>query len=655
MFKNLSLGNQLNVSFGLILALVLIVSSFSLFRLSAGYENFVEYRGLARDTNLAGRLQANMLEMRLNALRYMQNNDEATLNSYTERLTKMKSFLEKALIEIQEPSRAANVRKSADLVKDYEQAFASVVALIASRHTVVRNDLDPSGLAMRKKMTNIIKYSHDNQDNAVVYLASKTQESVLLGRLYVSKFLVSNEKSDYDRAKEELGNNVRRSMGVLRQGMSSDKSKGLMAEFTTNYDQYINALDQIYNIITQRNELMNNTLNRVGPIIAESIEQVKLSVKAEQETMGPVVQTNSQNAFTTVGALAIVSLILGAAASYLMPKIIRQPIGGEPKDIAAITAVIAKGDLTALFDDKEKATGIYRSLIDMSDSLKDVIGGIVTSGNDISLTAEKTADIARQTNSAVNEQKERTSQVAIAINQMSHSIQEMVKLSADSSSSATSAQQEIERGKTTVDSTLTSIETLAKKVDNSKDVIKSLEQNSLEIGSVIEVIKNISEQTNLLALNAAIEAARAGEQGRGFAVVADEVRGLAQRTKESTTEINNMINNLQAGISQAVQVMDESGGEARITVEKSVETRLVLDSILNTINHITDMNSQVATAVDQQAKVADDINENIVAISAAAESSSDAALNVTTAGDQMTLLAKDLQTLVRGFKVRENV
>jgi methyl-accepting chemotaxis protein len=287
----------------------------------------------------------------------------------------------------------------------------------------------------------------------------------------------------------------------------------------------------------------------------------------------------------------------------------------------------------------------------MTYNLKSVIEGIVASGNHIMKGSQKVSSLSKQANVAIASQKELTTQVAAAINQMSYSIQGVVKHASDSAGAAQKAKEQAEAGKISVDQTISSIRSLSNKVEDSVEVIKTLEQSSLEIGSVVEVITAISEQTNLLALNAAIEAARAGEQGRGFAVVADEVRNLAQRTRESTSEIQEMIHNLQESTSSAVKVMDTSKDEAHDTVEKSILTGQALDGVLEIITHINDTNKQVTSSVEEQSNVVEDINSNISAINSAAEQTEVGSQQNTEASQEMMQLCQELHKLVSGFKV----
>ncbi|NTS78035.1 MCP four helix bundle domain-containing protein [Catenovulum sp. SM1970] len=189
MFERLSLSKQLNIAFSSIILLLVVISFIAYLGLSGGFTSFTEYRGLARDTNLAGRVQANLLMVRLNVLKYIKSDSQEVLESYQQRLGKTKEFLNTALKEIQKPERAKNVKASVALIEEYETAFEEVVQLIAEHHKVVKGELDPAGLAMRKNLTEFLEYANRNKWYEEVYLLSKSQEALLLGRLYVTKYL----------------------------------------------------------------------------------------------------------------------------------------------------------------------------------------------------------------------------------------------------------------------------------------------------------------------------------------------------------------------------------------------------------------------------------------------------------------------------------
>jgi len=252
-------------------------------------------------------------------------------------------------------------------------------------------------------------------------------------------------------------------------------------------------------------------------------------------------------------------------------------------------------------------------------------------------------------------QQTRTDQVAAAIHQMAASVAEMANHAQQASKAADQAGNETREGHLRVDESRDAVLRLSQELAWATEVIHQLENHSGEISSVLEVIRTIAEQTNLLALNAAIEAARAGEQGRGFAVVADEVRGLAQRTQQSTDEIQRMISTLQGGARDAVQAMAHSGEHVDASVKQAQRAAAALDGISQRVTQITAMSQQIATAVEEQSTVSEDINRNIVGIRDAGEATVSAGQQSRLSSSDVAALAEDLRQLAREFWSRPRV
>jgi len=283
-----------------------------------------------------------------------------------------------------------------------------------------------------------------------------------------------------------------------------------------------------------------------------------------------------------------------------------------------------------------------------------VASAISNSKNTAEHLLSSTEKMQAQSGSArqgVTRQQSEIDQIATAINEMTATVQEVARSATDAASAAAQADDEANNGKNVVAQTVSSIETLAKNVESAADVIGTLEVDTTEIGGVLDVIKSIADQTNLLALNAAIEAARAGEQGRGFAVVADEVRTLASRTQESTEEINNMIGKLQSGAKNAVAVMEEGREQARTGVEQASLAGQSLNEITQSVSTINDMNTQIASAAEEQSKVAEEINRNVVNISQVADETADIVSQVTDQSAELGNLASTLNSDVERFKI----
>ena len=314
---------------------------------------------------------------------------------------------------------------------------------------------------------------------------------------------------------------------------------------------------------------------------------------------------------------------------------------------------IAQGELSheVIVTSNDEIGKLQSAMKATVDQLRDMMTEINLVTEQLNSSAHQMSSIADTTNTGVVRQQSETDQVATAINEMAATVQEVARNATEAASAATNADFDSKAGKKVVDETIHSIDNLAGGIDKAATVINKLEVESNNIGTVLDVIKNIAEQTNLLALNAAIEAARAGEQGRGFAVVADEVRTLASRTQSSTQEIETMIEQLQVQASDAVTVMNESQTRASESVEHARNAGTSLDAISSAVSTINDMNIQIATATEEQSTVTEEINNNIVNISQIAESSTEGAKLITNATNELNQLALNLQALVGRFKL----
>jgi len=269
----------------------------------------------------------------------------------------------------------------------------------------------------------------------------------------------------------------------------------------------------------------------------------------------------------------------------------------------------------------------------------------------LSTSAEEMAHVTEQSNQAMMQQRSETDQVATAMNEMTATVHEVAQNAQLAAESANQANSEVNTGQSVVNDSISAVSKLVQQIEQAGDVIHVLESDSEQIGSILDVIRGIAEQTNLLALNAAIEAARAGEQGRGFAVVADEVRTLASRTQTSTEEIQAMIEKLQSGSGLAVDAMNQSRSQADATRDTAAKAGDVLRSITQSVNSINDMNTLIASAAEEQNAVSEEINRNIVSIHQSSEMTSEAATKAAVTSESLREVAEDLKHVVSRLKV----
>ena len=314
--------------------------------------------------------------------------------------------------------------------------------------------------------------------------------------------------------------------------------------------------------------------------------------------------------------------------------------------------MVSKGDYThrmkALDADNEigQIIDAYNNMLAQTDEMIREVARVSTR---VTADNQKVAVNLTETERGVRQQHSDIDQVATAMNEMVATVQEVARNTTQTATAAEQASQAAENGKQVVSRALDSINGLARQVENAATVMGKLAVDSQEIGSVLEVIRGIAEQTNLLALNAAIEAARAGDQGRGFAVVADEVRTLAQRTQQSTEEIRQIIERLQHQSQEAAQVMTESRTLANAGVEDAASASETLDEIVGAVNTISDMTNQIATAAEEQSKVAEEMDRNIINIADVANRTTQAAQETVTSTEEISAEIARLHTLMARF------
>ncbi|WP_336367626.1 methyl-accepting chemotaxis protein [Marinobacter sp. C2H3] len=483
-----------------------------------------------------------------------------------------------------------------------------------------------------------------NHRSVIVAKVSDVQSRLLDARTDEKNFQLRRDDKYIDSAKD-LADKGAAILPSLKEMLVQPEDDARIDAIAADIDQYKQTLDQLQAGISGRPDQIVQIENRLKAVARDAVDIATELQNLQVKRMDNQYRT----AVTTLIVIAGIVVVLAALMGWLLTRGITRPVN----QAVQIANKVASGDLTVdVRSDRGDEFGqLLAAFGTMVTNLRGLIREIDTGANSIASAAEELSTVSTQTSQGVAEQQSQTDQVATAMNEMVATVNDVAKSAESAFGAANRASEKSASGEKAVQETLSFVTDLNAQSQRIMEQLNSLQAETNNIGTVLDVIKSVADQTNLLALNAAIEAARAGEQGRGFAVVADEVRSLAQRTQSSASEIETLIGNLVTSAGASVQGMEAGNKLANQTLERAELAGSVIREMAEAVEEIRQYNSQIATAAEQQTSVAEDINQNITHIRDVGDQSAASTGQVSASSEELARLAEGLNTQIARFQV----
>ncbi|SMQ26857.1 methyl-accepting chemotaxis protein [Pseudomonas helmanticensis] len=635
-FGNISVNMKLGLGFGLVLALTCVLA----------LTGWTSLGGLIDRSNWMSditQLNAGLTKLRVVRLQYMLTNGDETAAQNVQ--TTLESFAEqqqKLINSFKSPENVKLLKEQAATIAEYQTSLNKMRNAYRTGNSA-RDTMSASAETAYNQIESISKrvqqMDMSEQRFAQFQAITTAKEAFILARYEVRGYTATTNAETEQKAVAQLDVAI----STLKQlnVHFADTQQDALRQLETALGNYRSALMAFKNANTDAVQARKEMTDQGTAIVntSEQLYQIQLDRRDVESAQARTFQLIS----------TLLALLVGVIAAVIITRQITRPL----QETLAVVERIASGDLTqnVTVTRRDELGVLQQGIARMGVTLRDLISGIRDGVTQIASAAEELSAVTEQTSAGVNSQKIETDQVATAMHEMTATVQEVARNAEEASQAAAAADGEAREGDKVVNEAIAQIERLASEVVRSTEAMSVLQQESDKIGSVMDVIKAVAEQTNLLALNAAIEAARAGEAGRGFAVVADEVRGLAQRTQKSTEEIEGLVAGLQNGTQQVSAVMSNSRALTDSSVALTRKAGLSLESITRTVSNIQSMNQQIAAAAEQQSAVAEEISRSIINVRDVSEQTAAASDETAASSVELARLGGQLQQMVSHFRV----
>ncbi len=634
LLENFSIATKLALGFGVVLLLSLVLALTGWIGLNHVTSHSEQVFAIQKFNKVISDTKA----ARENYLRTASAEDK---NNLTIEIDTMLSMLADQKAFYQQDTELKNTFNNVThYIQRYREIFLQLVPLNEAKLAAKKNVLQHINL-LKTELTQfnhqLVQTAEQNNDWYKAEQVAQAHIQTLTITYDVADWLGSSRESNQllSGLKQQLNELAQQfaSLGQRYGDSSLTQAQQLLTQISAESTQYANQSQAITDKVQEYVEVARN--------IRQDVDTLEGGLQTRQQRF-------SQQAKWTLISVSLVSLCIGLAATLVITRLIAKPL----HDTALAAARIAKGDLTnAISSSRKDEVGmLQRAIGEMTHALTELIGNVSGGIAELSVAADQLSAVSEQNRRGMAEQQVETEQVATAMNEMTATVHEVASNAEQAAEATGNAERVTIAGQQAMNESLQVVSRLLQDLNNTADAMQTLAKQTEGIGTVMEVIKSVAEQTNLLALNAAIEAARAGEAGRGFAVVADEVRSLAQRTQESTAEIENIVSQLQSGARQSLQMMQSSRERANANAKASQDVGELFSQIAQAVSHVQQMNHQIAAAAEEQSLVAEEINRRISQVSEIASQTSASSNETAAATERLAGLGDQLDNAIKGFR-----
>ncbi|NOH79463.1 methyl-accepting chemotaxis protein [Vibrio sp. RE86] len=643
--EKLTIRMKIILGFLVLLALLFFISSHSLISSNSMASSFSEYRELAKNNNLLGRMQANLLELRIASKNYIREPSQSTDQQFSQRYNTLNELFKEMA------QSSSDYTRSLQELERYNAGQLKVKALIQERNQVVVNQLDTNGLAMRETIRKIIDGVEPQDFHAyeVIVAASQVQEMLMLGRLYSNKYLKTNTQKDYDVAMKFLGSELDEASSILREEISSARLASLYDEYNVYSLAYTSALKSVHQLIEDRNAIIENELDVIGVAIAWQLEEMKLQGLKGQDILGPKIAEDNSQAALSIYVLSAIAVVIAVIISILTTRSVINPINYARK----IMDRLAQGDLTENIkaDSKDEVGLMLSSLKVMQGNMAAILHDVDRAVLEVASSMEELSIVTRESSEGAATQQADIETVSSTLNQLIESTGRIDNTVSQVSVLISTGVASSEKSHQLLNHAQSSATNLSELLNETNDQVEYLNAQAENVGSILGAIREVAEQTNLLALNAAIEAARAGEQGRGFAVVADEVRTLAQRTQNALIETESLLDKIHQGTQDIVVSTAKGQEKALESVEQVNQVVGSINELKSNMQSVAVNTEEIVQTVESQRGIAKTVETRMASVSDVASQVGSSSLEIAQTSASMTDVSTSLVEVVKRFKL----